>query len=85
MTIRIESVKLTTNYSWQNVKDQADWNCVKNTNLDWKQPLQTIIVGQQVKIEVEVIENSWAGIKEDYLTWQKIKEKFISWLELKNY
>jgi len=85
MAIRIEDVKLTTSYSWQDIKNQADWNAVKNTNLEWKQPLQTAIAGQQVKIEVEIIENSWSGIKEDHSTWQKIKEKFVSWLEVKNY
>lgn len=85
MAIRIEDAKLTINYSWQNIKNKADWYAVKNTNLDWKQPIQTAAAGQQVKIEVEIIENNWSGIKEDYSTWQKIKEKFTSWLEVKNY
>ena len=85
MALKIADVKLTTNYSWQNIKEHADWNAVKNTNIDWKQTLQTATVSQQVKLEVEIIENSWAGIKEDHATWQKIKEKFTSWMSVKNY
>ncbi len=85
MAIRIVDVKITTNYSWQNIKNTADWNVVKNTNINWQQPLQTTTIGQIVKVEVEVSENNWLSIRDNHLTWQKIKEKFASWLDIKNY
>lgn len=85
MAIKIVDVKLTTNYDWSDVKNIADWNAVKNTNQNWQQPLQTSLVGQQVKIEVEISENMWINIKENHSTWQKIKDKFTNWLGIKNY
>lgn len=85
MALKIVDVKLTSNYSWQNIKNQANWNAVRNTNQNWQQPLQTSLVGQQIKIEVEVSENNWLSIKDNHITWQKIKEKFTSWLGIKNY
>lgn len=85
MALKIVDVKIKTNYNWQNIKVQADWNTVKNTNVNWQQSLQTSVVGQIVKIEVEVSENNWLSIKNNHLTWQQIKEKFASWLNVKNY
>jgi len=85
MALKIVDVKIKTNYNWQNIRGLADWNTVKNTNTNWQQPLQTTTIGQIINIEVELRENNWLSIKENYLTWQMIKEKFTSWLDIKNY
>lgn len=85
MALKIVGVKLTTNYNWQNVKNQASWGAFKNTNLNWQQPFQTALVGQLTKVEIEVSENNWLSIKDNHLTWQQLKEKFALWLNVKNY
>lgn len=85
LAVRIVDVKIKTNHNWQNVKDVADWNTVKNTNTNWQQPLQTTLIGEQIVIEVEVIENNWSLIKDTFGSWQDIKTRFTDWIELKNY
>lgn len=85
MAIKIADVKITTDYSWQDLKKQADWNAVRNTNLNWQQLLQTATPGELVFVEIEVSENTWSSIKDNHTTWQRIKEKFANWLEVKNY
>jgi len=53
------------------------------TSSNWEQPLQTT-VGQQIRIEVEIVENNWVGVKEAFISWQEIKSNYANWLGLKN-
>lgn len=46
---------------------------------------QNSIVGQNVFIEVEIIESNWENVSKSFLNWQDIKTKFASWLSLKNH
>lgn len=84
MAIKIIDVKITTGNSWRNLSESQDWSTVKNTNADWQQPLQTAVVGRPVKIEVEIMENTWEEVTETFLSWNDIKTKFTTWLGLKN-
>ena len=85
MAIRIVDVKITTNYSWEDISNLADWNAVKNITTNWWQLLQTTNPGELIFIEVELRENDWLSIKNNHTTWQQIKEKFANWLDVKNY
>ena len=85
MAIKIVDVKIKTNYAWLDIKNQADWNAVKNTNSNWHNLLQTTTVGQPTIIEVEIIENNWQAIKDTFNSWADIKSNFASWLGLKNW
>lgn len=85
MAIRIVDAKIKTNYTWENIKNTADWSAVAHTNENWNQLFQTTTVGNTVTIEVEVSEGNWDSIKNNHLTWQQIKDKFATWLGVKNY
>lgn len=85
MALKIVNIKLSTEYNWESIKNQADWKSVRNSNADWHQPLQTTLVGKDIKIEVEISENRWSSIKGNHQTWQQIRDKFLSWLNVKNY
>ena len=85
MAIKIVDVKIKTNYNYQNIKDKADWNAVKNTNSNWENLLQTTNVGQPIIIEVEIVENNLLGIKDNFSSWDNIKNNFTNWLGLKNW
>lgn len=86
MAIRIDDVKLTTNYGWKDIKNLSNWNAVKNNHQSWQQLYtQTTIVGNPVKIEVSISEDNWLNLKEAFNTWADIKNKFPSWLDVKNY
>lgn len=83
MTIKIVNVKLKTEYSWQDMSEMSNWRAVKITNSSWRQPLQTALVCEQVTIEVEVMENNWAAVKESFSSWDEIRGQFENWLALK--
>lgn len=86
MAIRINDVKLTTTYGWNDINSLANWSTVRNTNISWKQLYyQTTKVGAQVKIEIDISEDNWLNIKESFNTWETIKSNFNSWLDIKNY
>lgn len=85
MAIRIVDVKLTTNFSWQDIKNKADWLAIRNTNENWQQLIQTATPSGIVKVEIEVRENNWLGIRDDHKNWQEIMDKFNTWQDVKNY
>lgn len=85
MTIKMIGVRISSNYSWQDVKNLPDWNTVKNTNANWHQMKQTCLVRQPVFIEVEIRENNWETIKDSFTDWQDIKNRFTDWNEVKNW
>lgn len=85
MAVKIIGVNIQTNYSWQDIKNLGNWSAVKDTNANWQQLSQTTLIGQTIQIEVEVVENNWASIKNLYVSWQDIKTKFEYWLGIKNW
>ena len=85
MAVRIVNVKLSTNYSWKDIKNKADWLVIRNTNENWQQLIQTAIPGGIVNVEIEVSENNWLSIKDNHRNWQEIRDKFSNWQEVKNY
>jgi hypothetical protein len=86
MAVKIIDVKLTPqNYTWGDVKNLPNWSTFKNTNASWQQITQTTLINQPVKIEVEVVESDWKGIRRVYSSWQSIKDTFTSWLGIKNW
>lgn len=84
MAIKITDVKIITNYSWQDINESADWNTIKNTNANWQQPLQITQVGEQIRIEVDIVENNWSEISSAFTSWAQIKNSITNWLGLKN-
>lgn len=40
---------------------------------------QTTTIGKSFKIEVSIIHNDWAYIKENYQSWQDVKDSFKDW------
>lgn len=86
MAIRITDIKLTTDYSWNDIKNIGDWRALRNSNLNWQQLYkQTTKVGTLVKIEVDISEDNWLNIKESFNTWEMVKERFNSWSDIKKY
>lgn len=85
MAIRIVDIKLTPCSSWDGISGLTDWNAVKNTNASWQAINQAAVVGQNVKIEVEVTEGKWDSVKELITSWSIVKTKFTGWSGLKNW
>lgn len=82
--IKIIDVNISSDYSWGDIKNLANWDAVKNTNKNWQQTKQTAIVNHLVFVEVEVIETNWLYLAELNNSWQDIKNKYINWNEVKN-
>ncbi|MDO7787115.1 hypothetical protein [Desulforamulus aquiferis] len=84
--MKIIDVQLKTNYNWDDVRRRAPtWQTVKNEGSDWQQLLQTTLISQQVNVEVDLVENDWAGVMKLYLTWQEIKSTVSTWQGLKTF
>lgn len=84
--IKITNVKLSSTYSWNDVKKlMPTWLSVTNGYTDWGQPAQTALVAQQVNIEVDLVENDWAGVSKLYPTWQDAKNNVSTWQGIKEF
>lgn len=83
--IKIVDVRITTAYSWQSVRTKRDWNTVKSTYSNWQQLKQTSLPGEQITIEVELLENNWENISQLFNSWQDIKDSFSNWSDLKDW
>ncbi len=84
MSVRIASVKLVPNYTWDSVENLADWNAVRSNNTSWQSIAQTTITNQSVKIEVDIKEKTWMSLKQDFVSWNTIKSSISNWLGIKN-
>lgn len=84
--IKIIDVQLRTSYTWDDVKKRSPtWLSLKNECINWGQLIQTTLINQQVDIEVDLVENNWAGVAKLYSSWQDIKNSLSTWQELKDF
>jgi hypothetical protein len=84
VAIHIVDVKIIPTTTWDDLKIPKDWNSIKNTNTSWQTIEQTAIVGEPIKIEVEVLERTWGSFNDLFVSWDSIKTKVTNWLGLKN-
>lgn len=82
--IKVIDVNISSDYSWEDIKNLRNWNSFKNTNGNWQKTKQNVIVGNPVFVEVEILESNWLHIFNNYNSWLDIKNKFINWNEIKS-
>lgn len=86
MAIRFIDIKIDTNRTWDQLKQQyANWLGVQNSSNDWGQVKQSTTVGQPIFIQIEVIDNDWLRVKDEHTSWQTVLDSYETWEDLKNY
>lgn len=79
------AVQITTNYSWGDVKNTANWGCLNRAEYSWNQVKNTTIVSQPVHYSVYALENTWEGMSIHFTSWDAVKTGFSSWAAIKTW